>query len=633
MAIYRSDQAQFSFAPEAYDGGMPEKATPLTGDMTSSNSTVIASIAAKAGDRSIYITSGRSTYFNEATEVYAVISADTTTSTADIEDHGAAEMVRVIGTDAGNANYDVIHIATPLAFDHDIGATIGTTTSGGATATIPDAKIADAKSNSYVTWIPGVYETVDAPDLEESFDARYMLADNSRRNPFMLVKGTQSFEGAVSGIVLLNGWPLRFALGEIDSFSVVAGGGTVQGADITNTTIIGSKGDVYVRLNITSGTADIATGSIIIINPPPATAYSTTATPRRSEIVKVVAGGGGTLAADSVIEISNPLKYDHTTVSDETVAKKIGTAYMKHNIYASTKLPSMTWNINVKDENGENDFQRRYYGGKVGGLTVTAEEGGLVVCDWDSVSFMGMVHNQFESPRDGDATGEEGIPDGRGMRRYHPMLKIGKDDLGSPNTGNGLPSTSPYYFSEGNIKFFGTTVARLRSFSLSVNNQIEPRYYVRNTRDDNRGPFEIKEGERSYSMTATIGLPDAASSTGTFGATGTHNIFKELMLSGHYTDGSSETNNNEGMVGFNIEIKFTRGNDPDDYIMLRIPEKYDGTESADATSSQTGGPNRQGAFIQSAPINIDGSNPMEQSVNIMFGSLAVEISDKESFYP
>ena len=67
--------------------------------------------------------------------------------------------------------------------------------------------------------------------------------------------------------------------------------------------------------------------------------------------------------------------------------------------------------------------------------------------------------------------------------------------------------------------------------------------------------------------------------------------------------------------------------------MLRIPEKYDGTESADATSSQTGGPNRQGAFIQSAPINIDGSNPMEQSVNIMFSSLAVEISDKESFYP
>ena len=394
---------------------------------------------------------------------------------------------------------------------------------------------------------------------------------------------------------------------------------------------------MFVKVYVSTGNADIANGDTLIINPPTASTYSTSATPQRSEIVKVVAGGGSGLTNNTIIEISQPLRYAHegdgSTHADENVVKKIGTAYQKHNIYATTKLPSMSWNINVKDENGENDFQRRYYGGKVGGLTVTAEEGGLVVCDWDSVSFMGMVHNQFESPRDTDTSGVPSLPVGRGMRRYHPMLKIGKDDLGSPNTGNGLPSTSPYYFSEGNIKFFGTTVARLRSFSLTVNNGIEPRYYVRNTRDDNRGPFEIKEGERSYSMTATIGLPDAASSTGTFDESGTHNIFKELMLSGHYTDGSAGGLNNEGLVGFNIEIKFTRGNDEDDYIMLRIPEKYDGTESADATSSQTGGPNRQGAFIQSAPINIDGSNPMEQSVNIMFSSLAVEISDKESFYP
>ena len=630
MAIYRSDQAQFSFAPEAYDGGMPEKATPVTGDLTTS-STLIANTAAKAGDRFIYITNAKASGFGGASTNYAVISFDTTVSTSDIEDHGAAETVRVIGTEAGTGDYDVLHLATPLAFDHDIGATVASITSpGGSIAGLPHNKLDATKSKAYVTWIPGVYETVDAPDLEESFDARHMLADNSRRNPFLLVKGTQSFEGAVSGIVLLNGWPLRFALGEIDSMSIAAGG-AVAGTTVANTKVIGSKGDVYVKLSISSGTANIATGSTLIINPPTASTYSTSATPARSEIVKVLAGGGSSLANNAVLEISQPLKYDHETAANENIVKQIGTAYQKHNIYAATKLPSMTWNINVKDENGENDFQRRYYGGKVGGLTVTAEEGGLVVCDWDSVSFMGMVHNQFESPRDSDTAGESSLPTGRGMRRYHPMLHIDKDDLGSPNTGDGLPSTSPYYFSEGNIKFFGTTVARLRSFSLTVNNGIEPRYYVRNARDDNRGPFEIKEGERSYSMTATIGLPDARTGFSVSAGGGVHNVFKELMLAGHYTD---DTEANEGLVGFNIEIKFTRGNDPDDYIMLRIPEKYDGTaEAADSGSSQTGGPNRQGAFIQSAPINIDGSNPMEQSVNIMFSSLAVEISDKESFYP
>jgi len=644
MAIYRSDQAQFSFAPEAYDGGMPEKASPVgTGSVitkqVSSTDTVITTNTAKAGDRSISINNGHSSAFEGISDNYAIISYATTTATVTAATRGVSEMVRVIGSESPSSGPDTLHLATPLAFDHATGALVGSLTTVNSTqGNVPDGQINAVLSNPYITWIPGVYETVDAPDLEESFDARYMLADNSRRNPFMLMKGTQSFEGGVSGIVLLNGWPLRFALGDIDSMSVAAGGG-LSGSDggtaVSNTKIIGGKGDVFVKVYVGTGSADIADGDILIINPPTTSTYNTTATPQRSEIVKVVAGGASNLANNAIIELSQPLRYahegDNSTHADENVVKKVGTAYQKHNIYATTKLPSMSWNVNVKDENGLNDFQRRYYGGKVGGMTITAEEGGLVVCDWDSVQFMGMVHNQFDSPRDGDSSSVGDMPFGKGMRRYHPMLNIGKDDLGSPNTGNGLPSSSPYYFSEGNIKFFGTTVARLRSFSLTVNNGIEPRYYVRNTRDDNRGPFEIKEGERSYSMTATIGLPDSAPNSGTSGTGANHNIFKELMLSGHYTDG---TEANEGFVGFNIEIKFTRGNDPDDYIMLRIPEKYDGTaEAADAGSSQTGGPNRQGAFIQSAPINIDGSNPMEQSVNIMFGSLAVEISDKESFYP
>ncbi len=64
MAIYRSDQAQFSFAPEAYDGGMPESASLVAGDLTtqvSSTNTAIAVNGAKVGDRSISITSGHRT--------------------------------------------------------------------------------------------------------------------------------------------------------------------------------------------------------------------------------------------------------------------------------------------------------------------------------------------------------------------------------------------------------------------------------------------------------------------------------------------------------------------------------------------------------------------------------------------
>ena len=627
MAIYRSDQAQFSFAAETYDGGMLEQ-TSFTAVGTNTDTTLTVG-AVKAGDRSINVLAVAP--FEGFAENYVSIQNGVGEGTADVEAKGPAEVRRVIGISG-----TTLHLDVPLGFDHDSNATAAKVlASGGGNLSMsapPDEQMATAGSRKYITWIPGVYETVDAPDLEESFDARYMLADNSRRNPWMLMKGTQSFEGSVAGIVLLNGWPLRFALGGIDSYEVNSAGAIAGDAISGNPKIIGSKGDIFVGV---SASAAIVDTTVLMLNP----AASGTASSRWSgtgestEIVKVIAGGGSSLTTSSILELNQPLKFDHTT--SDTAAKVVNmsatTDRIHHNIFASTQLPSMTWNINVRDEAGTNAFQRRYYGGKVGGMTLTAEEGGLVICDWDSVQFLGMVHNQYASPRDGDTSAASDTPYGLGLRRYHPMQEIEKSDLGPPNittTGtHNLPSTQPYYFSEGTLKFFGTEVARLRSFSLSINNQLEPRYYVRNAYNDNRGPFEIKEGERSYSLTATVGLPDSETNQNN-----THNLFKELMTTGHYTEAVSNANN-KGMVGFNVELLFTRGNDATDFIRIRIPESYDGTESNDTASAQEGGPNKQGAFIMSAPTNIDGNNPMEMNVNIMFSNMKLEVSDKEMYYP
>ncbi len=56
-------------------------------------------------------------------------------------------------------------------------------------------------------------------------------------------------------------------------------------------------------------------------------------------------------------------------------------------------------------------------------------------------------------------------------------------------TGTGYPTTQPYYFSEGTIKFFGQEFARIRSFSISISNGEEPRYYIRNGRGGGGGGF------------------------------------------------------------------------------------------------------------------------------------------------
>ena len=67
--------------------------------------------------------------------------------------------------------------------------------------------------DKFITWFPGVYETVDCPDPEEAFDQRYVLGQNTKRNVYQYFKGQQTYSGSVAGMVLLNGHPLRFPIG------------------------------------------------------------------------------------------------------------------------------------------------------------------------------------------------------------------------------------------------------------------------------------------------------------------------------------------------------------------------------------------------------------------------------------
>ena len=83
----------------------------------------------------------------------------------------------------------------------------------------------------------------------------------------------------------------------------------------------------------------------------------------------------------------------------------------------------------------------------------------------------------------------------------------------------------PYYFSRGSIKFMGQEFAKIRSFSLTVGNNEEPRYYLKRTMGRHRGPTEILEQRREYTMSVTLALPDATASTAN-----TATVFKELQL-------------------------------------------------------------------------------------------------------
>ena len=196
---------------------------------------------------------------------------------------------------------------------------------------------------------------------------------------------------------------------------------------------------------------------------------------------------------------------------------------------------------------------------------------------------------------------------------YGLTQPIASDNVGSKTTGGSTaisyPTTDPYYFSQGTVSLFGTEFARVRNFTININNNVEPRYYIERRGDSRlRGPSDIVEMRREYTMDATIALPDTVNSA----TSDTTSLFKQLMLEGDY---------GAGMKGFNIQLVFTRGTN--DTITIDIPG--DGAAAV--------GLDEQGAYLTEAPHPIDGSNPYEVSASMMFRNLKITVVDSEPMYP
>ena len=199
-------------------------------------------------------------------------------------------------------------------------------------------------------------------------------------------------------------------------------------------------------------------------------------------------------------------------------------------------------------------------------------------------------------------------------QRFHSSFGGGTSEIVKYNRAMypptvSYPSTEPYYFSQGEVKLFGQTLARIRNFSLSISNNLEPRYYIQDNSVD-RTPYEIQENRRVYAMTATIALPDStAAATST-----TANLFKELLLEGDYGTVASPN-----YKGFNILLTFTRGTS--DTIVITIPP----------SAAATGG-NAQGAIIRSAKHSIGAESPLQVPVDIMFRRLKIVCTDAVGVY-
>ena len=604
MGVYRSDQAQLTFAAETTQGADSEM---MIGTV-STGSTELAS-AASIGDRTITVDSNSNFTVGDMIRIGEVAGASSGSDATTVHEYEVRRLEAI--------NSTVFTLDRPLAYAH---------------AVDHDVKELSASSeediNKHITFIPGIYDTIDTPDPEMSIEGRRFLSTQSKRNWSVAYSGQHTLNGSVAGIVLLNGWCLRFPIGKITTEAQ-----NVTGAVAINMTAAdgAKKGDVYITCD-GADVADIVAGTKICIWDHATNTLNSTKT---AEVRVVVLE-----PTTNTFKLNYPLHFDH--IDDAKVSRITSDDYI-HEIVETVDLDTVTWHVHMKDstETAAKNFDRRYVGGMIGSSTISAEEGGMVTMSWDSVNFLNMLHNQANQTTVGTASGDlyNGASPEANMPRFGLMQNIDTDDVGRPyhngsaiNNGTGYPTTQPYYFSEGTIKFFDQEFARIRSFALSIANNEEPRYYIGKQGSRARGPYEIKEGPREYSMSASVALPDVnKNAAATVAGSGDNlasldnatELFKQLLLEGDYGAGGAALHKR----GFNATLKFERGTN--DYIIIDIP----GSSTAGTPNTPTNQLNSQGIFINSAPHNITGDNPFQVDLDMFFPSLRIVIRDTEPVYP
>ena len=581
MAIYRADQAIVTFAAEAAQGGIPEGASAVT-DGTG-DTLLNMSSGLPAGSRSITVDSTSGITAGEFIQIGPDIESET-----NIYRNAEVRRVEFVeGTTDGT-----LHLDTPTAFFHVDNSKVQVVTA-----------VTDTDDDKIMTFIPGVYETVDVPDPEMTIEPRYLLGTSSNRNYYTQYKSSQSYSGGIGSFTLLNGWPLRFPIGKITS---IPDSGTTLTA---RTDLNGNhkKGDMWI--NVDSAT-NLAAGDLITID------YEATPTSTSvCEVRRLVAVSGTTR-----FKLNYPLQFDHTAGSSSNQIREIAStpSFYQHDIFETVDLDSISWNVLLRDSSGTeaNDLIRRYFGGKVGSTSISASEEGMLTMSWDGITFLGMNHNQADHTGLGEDYASSQAMPGFGLMQTiddaNMTGAIADTDSSRALRDRGYPTTNPYFFSNGTVSLFGTDFARVRDFNISIDNAVESRYYI-STRHGKlqRGPSETREGQRSYNMSATLALPDSTAATAD-----TATLFKELLLEGDYGTNASPSNK-----GFNISLTFTRATN--DSITISIPA--DGVANA--------GGNGSGAFLTSATHNVGGSGALEVDASMIFRNMKIQIKDSVPLYP
>jgi len=561
MAIYRAEQARVSFASEPGHGGY----TDYISSSTQAGWSGVVNGVVTAGSRSFAFDGGSGTV---AVDQYIRIGSVGTAAAGGFN----AELRKVTKVDGAT-----VYVDHPFGFHHADNEVVSQTTIGSAVT-----------GDSLLTFLPGVYDAVACPDLTPEITPYYFLNTSGNRNWTVAYRGRQTFNGSIANMILLNGYPLRFPIGSVATTGTDVGSG--GGSTLSSAT---TKGRIEAPV---ADATSYAAGDYVQID-----------TGTNAEVRQILS------VASNQVRLNYPLMIAHATGA---TCNEV-TAPYTHTITEKAELDSVAWNVLFRDsdETAANDFIRRYVGGMVGSATFSADEGGMLRYSWGGVNFLDMAHNQYSM------TGVSGELAKSSRALIDPTVEAGATanvGIGGarPNSSGALgnatyPTTEPYYFSQGALYFFGVPFARIRSMSLDINNNLEPRFYL-NDSGSGRIVTEIQEQRRNYTMNASIAMDDSLASSAS-----TRTLWKELILEGNY---------GSGMQGFDVHMTFTRG--ANDTIVIKSP--------SNATTANGGagtGFGAQGCFITGAPHPVGGDSPVQIDTAILCRDLSIVVTDSEAVYP
>ena len=332
----------------------------------------------------------------------------------------------------------------------------------------------------------------------------------------------------------------------------------------------------------------------------------------------------------AVTTSATPSSSDYTTVDNSTAVDNY--VYIRPTLVQQ----SFTLASRFRADDGSN-FSMNYVGNKVSRLTMNFAEGEPVNFSMD---FMGkdMMHNIGEDQGTGTLNQKVLKYQAAYTEANHTTQASNLAAVSAINSAAGAtvhPSPmkevrvteQPYFFSNASIKFKNTTFARFRNFSFSVDNALDPRYYIgqqdAGEPNSNRQVVsEILEGRRTLSFTGTLDM-DGTSDTAPNDA-----VFLQWLLN-EGVHGSADVRDNPIIQGLQIVITLERvalsatGSSKNyDRMVLTMPKK-----STD--NSNLGTTDDVGLVLRSVGANIAGPPQVHQSVEVdgMVSSFSLELMD------